>query len=313
MDHDAYFMQPVNRADEELPTREAASIRRIPAPQTPHPVGGGAWRSVWLAAWVLFAFGLGWFGLSKGLSLTGPQPLKAAAVAPSFPASSIPASSISKPELKTERIADLKVGLRVLAQTPESPHAEPPPLEINDPAQWRLLTLEQEKAGGGTLRIELLRPAVGIASAVLTEADLSPGTTGLPLVGELCGYLQPAIRIPARAVAYGADLGWQLVRTVDLDRLMIGKTLELDLPEMGAVGEATIVAVAPCPEIEKGQGRVITGRFIHRAANVVDLLISGEEEPIGTTDNHPFWSEDRQEYVPAGREDGCSGRTSGSR
>jgi len=44
----------------------------------------------------------------------------------------------------------------------------------------------------------------------------------------------------------------------------------------------------------------VNGRFIHRAANVVDLLISGEEEPIGTTDNHPFWSEDRQEYVPAG-------------
>ncbi len=32
----------------------------------------------------------------------------------------------------------------------------------------------------------------------------------------------------------------------------------------------------------------------------VDLLISGEEEPIGTTDNHPFWTEDRREYVPAG-------------
>lgn len=54
------------------------------------------------------------------------------------------------------------------------------------------------------------------------------------------------------------------------------------------------------PQILPGAGRVITGTFRHTAGNVLDLRIEGPEESIGTTANHPFWSEDRRTFVPAG-------------
>jgi len=291
MDNDLDFMRLERN-------REVSGMEILPpgSRKVPDPVGVGASSSgrrfswPWLAAWVIFALGLGWFGYAGGFSLTPPQALQAASVAP----------TMTKPALQTTRIADLKVGLRVLTQNPESPGETPPPLEIPDPDQWRLFTLEQTKKDGGILKIELLRPVIGIASAVLTEEELLPPTIGLPLVAEVVGFLQPAVRLPARTIALGADLGWQLSHAPDLNKLLIGKTLDLNLPEMGAMGEAKIVAIAPCPEIAKGQGRVITGRFIHQVANVVDLKITRESEPIGTTDNHPFWSEDRQDYIPVG-------------
>ncbi|MCY2966216.1 MAG: polymorphic toxin-type HINT domain-containing protein, partial [Planctomycetota bacterium] len=76
--------------------------------------------------------------------------------------------------------------------------------------------------------------------------------------------------------------------------------IHLDLPEIGAVGRAELVSLEPCPPIEPGQGRIVTGTFAHSSAEVIDIEITGVEEPIGCTANHPFWSEDRQDFVQAG-------------
>jgi Protein of unknown function (DUF1557). len=46
---------------------------------------------------------------------------------------------------------------------------------------------------------------------------------------------------------------------------------------------------------------VVTGIFEHEAGNVIDLYLAGTNEPIGCTDNHRFWSEDRKEYIEAGQ------------
>jgi hypothetical protein len=45
---------------------------------------------------------------------------------------------------------------------------------------------------------------------------------------------------------------------------------------------------------------MVTGTFRHSAANVVDLQVGSESESFGVTDNHPFWSVDRGEFVEAG-------------
>lgn len=75
--------------------------------------------------------------------------------------------------------------------------------------------------------------------------------------------------------------------------------IHLDLEEMGAKGAAHVLAINTCPMIATGPGNIVTGTFKHSSGNVVDLHIAGVSEPIGTTSNHPFWSEDRQEFVPA--------------
>ena len=47
----------------------------------------------------------------------------------------------------------------------------------------------------------------------------------------------------------------------------VGRTIDLDLSEMGAEVGAEVLAVEPCPPIQPGPGNVVTGTFaIGRAA-----------------------------------------------
>lgn len=82
-----------------------------------------------------------------------------------------------------------------------------------------------------------------------------------------------------------------------------GSTIFIDLYEMGAVGDAEVTYVGPCPEIQSGEGTIVTGTFKHQAdktSNVVRLKLEDQTELTGVTDNHPYWSEDRREFVEVG-------------
>lgn len=94
----------------------------------------------------------------------------------------------------------------------------------------------------------------------------------------------------------------------------VGSWTALSMPEMGAEGEFQVVEIGPCPEIEDGPGRVVTGEFRHSRGMVYDLWIEGEPKPIGVTAGHPFWSVDRKTWVPleklrVGERVQCSGHT----
>jgi hypothetical protein len=81
-----------------------------------------------------------------------------------------------------------------------------------------------------------------------------------------------------------------------------GRKIWLEMPEMGAVGWATVTAVKPCPPIQLGPGQVVTGTFKHEPDDTaLDVRVEGLAEPIGVTDTHPFWSEDRQAFVAVGK------------
>ncbi len=74
-------------------------------------------------------------------------------------------------------------------------------------------------------------------------------------------------------------------------------------PECGIDGHAKLLDIGACPPIEHdptGRRRVITGTFHHHAAEILDLQLASLTEPIGTTPAHPFWSEDRQDFITAG-------------
>jgi len=91
----------------------------------------------------------------------------------------------------------------------------------------------------------------------------------------------------------GGRLDIELLRPVEwLEHVSadVGRTVELDLAELGAAGPAGVLSIAPCPEIEPDDGtgrRVITGTFRHSSGNIYDIQIAGEPAPIGTTGNHP--------------------------
>src|SRR5207248_2493942 len=64
--------------------------------------------------------------------------------------------------------------------------------------------------------------------------------------------------------------------------------------------DAEVLSIAPCPPIKRGTGRVVTGTFQHSSAKILYLYIEGQAEPLGTTANHRFWSQDHHTFVPAG-------------
>lgn len=78
-----------------------------------------------------------------------------------------------------------------------------------------------------------------------------------------------------------------------------GASIHLDLAELDVVGEARVLAVRPSPTPNAGDGRVVTGTFLHYASNVLEVSIEGLDEPLRVTANHPFWSADREEFVHA--------------
>ena len=89
------------------------------------------------------------------------------------------------------------------------------------------------------------------------------------------------------------------------DLCLIGLTVDLDLPEMGATGTAIITNIESCPEIQTdvstGECQVVTATFKHPpTTQVLDVTFDGESQPIGVTNNHLFWSADRGEFLPIG-------------
>ena len=73
----------------------------------------------------------------------------------------------------------------------------------------------------------------------------------------------------------------------------------LELPEMGCVGWARVVNQRTF-QYTPGVGNLVTGTFRHISDDVIDLTVEGQDKPIGVTNSHPFWSVDREEFVPAG-------------
>jgi hypothetical protein len=59
------------------------------------------------------------------------------------------------------------------------------------------------------------------------------------------------------------------------------------------------LAVEPCPEIEPGRGRVITGKFTTSKCPVLELRLVGEGKPLEPTPPHRFKSLDRLDWIPA--------------
>jgi hypothetical protein len=95
------------------------------------------------------------------------------------------------------------------------------------------------------------------------------------------------------------DLAW-----IEAVGAIEGETVFLDLPEMGAVGEARVVSIGPCPEIRPGPGNVVTGTFHHEAApdtGILSVTFANGAYIQGVTDNHPFYSVARHAYVPIGQ------------
>jgi len=81
----------------------------------------------------------------------------------------------------------------------------------------------------------------------------------------------------------------------------VGSAVHISVPECGIDGDAYIQRIAACPQIAARPGpdyQLVTGTFQHFGVKVLDVGLSNGET-IGSTPNHPWWSEDRQAFVRA--------------
>lgn len=66
---------------------------------------------------------------------------------------------------------------------------------------------------------------------------------------------------------------------------------------MGVEGWARVEAVAPCPVIAAGSGRVVLGTMTHLNTFLREIRFQGVDPPLRTTASHRFFSEDRQDWA----------------
>lgn len=129
------------------------------------------------------------------------------------------------------------------------------------------------------------------------ENDFTFGATVDPTTWRLLKLHAPKNNGTTSKITLLRPLKW-----IENNRVERGGTTHITVPECGIDSNATVLAIEPCPEITPCPGdgyRIVTGTFQHFSSDIIDLYIDGLPHPIGTTANHPFWSETRQQFVRA--------------
>jgi hypothetical protein len=196
-------------------------------------------------------------------------------------------------------IEAIQTGQRVLARNPELAGGELPDAAV-DRATWVNIRLRMPKPTGDFLEITLLRPVAWLAEHLAQAAALdgeypqalveARGTDSTRVVTQVTSVI-PTVDPPERCPG--------MIEPITADSSTGSPWIFLTLPELEAVGRAEIVEVGPCPELEPGEGRLVTGTFAHQSSEVFDIAVDGLTEAIGCKGAHPFWSEDRHAFIPA--------------
>ena len=203
---------------------------------------------------------------------------------------------------KETRIDQMTVGRWVLSDNPIEADDTQFGHEV-DPATWRMIHLEAPKTDGSSSDVWLLRPESWLKEQWTSHH--APRWVSL---------------IPATDPASGEE-GYQLgsredLKSVDGQRLpgpatwfppydeqqLVDQQMHIQVPECGISGWARVLSIGECPQMSPRPGprfQVVTGTFKHHSKKVIDVRIDGLAAPIGATPNHPFWSEDKQDFVRA--------------
>ncbi len=133
-----------------------------------------------------------------------------------------------------------------------------------------------------------------LAESPTGEEDLQFGSDIIP-----SEWRKLTLRAPKRDGTVADVVLLRPLTWLNQQRGEVGGTVFISVPECGIDGNAVVLEIDPCPEILPGEGRVITGTFRHQVSASISLSIAGQAEPILCTGNHPFWSEDRHDFVRA--------------
>ena len=279
----------------------------------------------WLG-WIILAAGVlvaGWSLLSEQPdSLVASPNVDVSQLQQASHAGSLDSFSASR-ATATRNIEDLRVGDRVMAHNPEVSDEERATWTEPDWNSWLKLTLKMPKEDGSVLSIQILRPEDWLLQQVGYVVDQKQ-----PVASEENGdsYLDETLDRQWQETSYWFTSKWNnapddvnqqrslgpvrsylyefasIASACDQAGVeLVGLTVEMDLAEMGAVGAALITDIEACPQVLTGNGQPVTATFSHPPSDaVLDVVFEGETTPISVTDNHLFWSVDRQEFLAIG-------------
>lgn len=223
----------------------------------------------------------------------------------------------------TRPIESIRVGQRVLARNPEVTAAERTARAEPNWAQWVHVSLELPLPASADqpqaslprrMKIELLRPEAWVLERLSYVAQLRDEAERVPTAALDAAEGPPSLLIPMRELYLETARLSDWMRQQNIEQL--GRQLDLELVEMGAVGRALVTDIRPCPEIAAGDGQVVTATFEHPPnTQVLDVrfgddsalqlaaagIADAESPALGVTENHLFWSVDAQQFMPIGQ------------
>ena len=197
----------------------------------------------------------------------------------------------SAPIERTRAIEDIRPGHKVIVDAPDEALATDV-ARLNDlDASWN--------ASDGSLEIEgvadPLRALAAATSEQIASADYRLVLLHAKEVWDDGTYneinvqtLQPWQWLHEHEVHVGGDAPLPL------------ETVEMNLP-LGMTGK--VLDILPCPEIERGRGRVVLTTVNRLARGVIELTLrdaNGHEETLCPTDEHLFYSVSRGDWLSAG-------------
>ncbi len=159
---------------------------------------------------------------------------------------------------------------------------------------------------------------IEITAGVITGVAQEEGdTTDYPILGTrylpgdldftdvtrpLWRYIDLRLKKPDGSIAnikVGRPLWW--IQETDAK---VGGTIDLSMVEVGIEGQAEVLRIGPCDADSREGDRnsnLVIGKIEHENAIVLDLVFNNDTaNPVGVTANHPLFSADRDDWVPAG-------------
>ena len=186
-------------------------------------------------------------------------------------------------------------------------------------SQWQRLTLTEQSTSTSTASHRLSNSSTAASLAFTPIEQIKVGmrvAARNPEVSdsERAGFTDPDPatwrKLTLEMVkSNGGVLDIEMIRPVkwiEVHGAAVGKTIELDLPELGAKGPAKVTSIGECPDIIPGLGQVVISTFAHPASHkILNVKIGNdaddaEAETIGVTANHPFWSVEHNAFIPIG-------------
>jgi hypothetical protein len=200
------------------------------------------------------------------------------------------------------RVEDLRGASRRVAPEVEEAAglADAGPLEFWFPSGSAVARSDCGGGQGGARPID----EVGLGDRVLTAEAGAPQESGTAVM-DPASWRAYALRLTrADGTVTRVDLlrpaGWEQVMALGPDGR---RTIHLERPEMGVSGEAEVLAVSPCPPVEPGVGRVVTGTFRKERNHGLRALhgsVAGEVSYLRVKSGHPVWSVTRGAWIGAG-------------